>query len=560
MKYRNYPVECYDDLKQLLKASVDKYRTNTAFLQKEKGAYRAYSYGKFYADVNGLGAELLSMDLTGKRILLMGENSYEWVTSYMAVVCGGGVIVPLNPALSTREAIEITDFTEAAAVICADALCPKFDRANLTVIPFSSLDERIRSGKQRIRQGDRRYLRLDVDSTAVCALMFTSASGVESRGVMLSHRNLCFNITEMRSMVLIGAEDLFLSVLPLHHIYECTCGFLCPLSAGCAVAFSEGLEFLGKNLKEVCPTVMNCVPAMLDGMYRRIREQIRAKGAEGRVRRIIDVTNSLPNLNVQLAAKQKSLSALHRGFGGRLRLMLSGGSIGSEETLKGLRDLGFLVLQGYGATECAPVMALNRDTCFRDTSAGLPTPNALLDIADMQEDGIGEIRYRGDSVMLGYFRMPRRTKEVIRDGWYYTGDVGYIDEDGFLHVLGRLQNVIVTSDGKKIFPEELEALLCRSLAVKEAVVVPVRKNGDGEPCITALIHPDMEQISAQYGADVTREQTELLLRRAVAEVNGTLPDYKRLNAFLLRETEFPKTPTRKIKRVGLADEALRLMK
>jgi long-chain acyl-CoA synthetase len=368
---------------------------------------------------------------------------------------------------------------------------------------------------------------------------------------MLSHRNLCFNISEMRRMVLIGEEDSFLSVLPLHHIYECTCGFLCPLSAGCAVAFSQGLEWIGKDLKEVRPTVMICIPAIVEGMYRRIWEQICSRGAEGRVRRIIDVTNALPNLNLQLAAKQKSLAALHKGFGGRLRLMLSGGSAVSAEAVKGLRDLGIHVLQGYGSTECAPVMALNRDTLYRDGAVGLSTPNALLDIADMQEDGIGEIRYRGDSVMLGYFRLPRRTREVIRGGWYYTGDMGYLDEDGFLHVLGRLQNVITTSDGKKIFPEELEALLRCSAFVKEAVVVPIQQNGEQEPCVTALLYPDMERISERYGDGVDREQIEILLRRAVAEVNGSLPDYKRIGAFRLRETEFPKTPTRKIKRAGL---------
>ncbi len=548
MKYQNYPVECYDDLKQLFKSSVEKHRKNTAFLQKEDGTYRPYSYGRFYADVNGLGAELLAADLTGKRVLLMGENCYLWAVAYMAVVCGGGVVVPLNPALSENEAVEIAKFTDGAAVLCADGLCPKFAKANLTVVPFSSLKEWIRRGKQRIRGGDRRYLHIDVDANAMCALMFTSASGIESRGVMLSHRNLCFNISEMRRMVLIGEEDSFLSVLPLHHIYECTCGFLCPLSAGCSVTFSEGLELIGKDLKEARPTVMICIPAIVEGMYRRVWEQIRSRGAEGRVRRIIDVTNALPNLTLQLAAKQKSLAALHKGFGGRLRLMLSGGSAVSAEAVKGLRDLGIHVLQGYGSTECAPVMALNRDPLYRDDSVGLPTPNALLDIADMQEDGIGEIRYRGDSVMLGYFRLPRRTKEVLRDGWYYTGDMGYIDEDGFLHVLGRLQNVITTSDGKKIFPEELEALLCRSAFIKEAVVVPLQQNGEKDSCIAALLYPDVERISQQYGDGASREQIEILLRRAVAEVNGSLPDYKRIASFQLRETEFPKTPTRKIKR------------
>ena len=186
---------------------------------------------------------------------------------------------------------------------------------------------------------------------------------------------------------------------------------------------------------------MLCVPAILETMYRRVWERISAHGAEARVKRLIEVTNALPNPKLSLAAKQKSFAPLHKVFGGKLRLLISGGALASAEVLDGLRDLGIPTLQGYGMTECASVIALNRDTLYRSDAAGLPTPNTLLDIANMQEDGLGEIRYRGDSVMLGYYRMPKRTAEVLRDGWFYTGDLGYFDEDGFLHVMGRVQEL-----------------------------------------------------------------------------------------------------------------------
>ena len=216
---------------------------------------------------------------------------------------------------------------------------------------------------------------------------------------------------------------------------------------------------------------MICVPSMLDGMYHRLWKHLEERRAADQVRRMIAVTNSIPNMKSKLNAKRMAFSSIHNSFGGKLRLLISGGSQATSDTVKGFRDLGISVLQGYGITECSPVIALNRDTCFKDDSVGLCTPNALLDIADMQEDGVGEIRYRGDGVMVGYYQRPELTREVIHDGWFYTGDMGYLDEDGFLYVTGRKQNAIALSDGQKIFPEELERILCRSAYVKESVVV-----------------------------------------------------------------------------------------
>ena len=321
------------------------------------------------------------------------------------------------------------------------------------------------------------------------------------------------------------------------------------------MAFAEGLRFVGRNLKEVRPTVMNCVPSMIDGMYRRLWENIRRCGAEESVRRVIAATNTVPNPKLRLKAKRQSFASLHKSFGGRLRMMITGGALADPDTLKGMRELGILVLQGYGMTECAPVVALNRDTCYKDDAVGLPTPNTLLDIADMQEDGIGEIRYRGDSVMLGYYRMPELTASVIRAGWYYTGDLGYLDSDGFLHLIGRKRNVISCAGGKKIFPEEIEAMLRRSELILEAITVGYPNTEGGDPHIVALIYPNRTRLSEIVGGEVSEAYVENAMRRVVAEVNGELPIYKRIETFLLRDREFPKTATRKIKRAGLAEEA-----
>jgi long-chain acyl-CoA synthetase len=359
----------------------------------------------------------------------------------------------------------------------------------------------------------------------------------------------------MSSMVYIDEADTFLSYLPLHHIYELSCGFLCPMSRGCTVAFAEGLGQIGKNLKEVAPTVMLCVPSTLSVMNRRVWENIRVHGAEGRVRRMIDVANAIPNPKLRVAAKRQSLAAIHKSFGGKLRLLITGGAPADPEDLRGLRELGIPVLQGYGVTECAPIVALNRDTWYRDDAAGLPTPNTLLDIGDMQEDGVGEIRYRGDGVMLGYDGMPEETAAVIRDGWFYTGDLGYLDSDGFLHIIGRKRNVIRLADGRKVFPEELEQLLRRSPWVREVVVVSY-PNGEGkDPSVVAVIAPDLAYCASACGESVAEAQLETALRRVVAEVNSGLPPHKRMTDFVIRREAFPVSATGKTRRAGVAEAA-----
>jgi len=541
----------------MLRASAKAYGAKTLFLQKTEGEYRSVSYAKYYADVCGLGTALLGMGLAGKKIILMGENSYAWAVSYMAVVCGVGTVVPMDAELSAKDASGLAAFCEADAVICADSMLGKFNTLGEHVrkIPFSSLRKWIQWGSDRVRSGDRSYFDAEIQSRKACVILFPSGTAEEMRGVMLSHRNLCFNISEICQMVYVDEKDVFLSVLPLHHIYECTCGFLCPISRGCTVAFSDGLQNLGRAMKEVSPTVMISVPSMLDGMYERVWRHLEDHHAADQVRRMISVTNSVPNFKARLTAKRKTFSAIRNSFGGKLRLLISGGASATVNTVKGFRDLGIPVLQGYGITECSPVIALNRDTCFKDDSVGFCTPNALLDVADMQEDGVGEIRYRGDGVMVGYYGMPEQTREVIRDGWFYTGDMGYLDSDGFLYVTGRKRNAIDLPNGKKIFPEELETSLSDSPYVKEAVVVGYPDGKNGTTHVVALIYPDMDALTETYGQTVSETQTDNALRRVLAEVNGAIPSYKRIETFLIRDTAFPKTSTRKIRRAGLAESS-----
>lgn len=552
-KYRNYEVPSYGTLKKMLSASVEKFADRPAFHEKREGTWHQKTYREYDADVNALGTELLARGFGGKRIIVTGVNCYAWAVTYMAVVCGVGVIVPVDKEIPAEELANIASVSEASLVIYGAKSAEKVEQIDPSVerYSFAKLEELIRAGKRRLEAGDRSYLDAVIDPDLMSVLIFTSGTTGVSKGVMLSHHNLCFDIYEARQMLYCDERDVLLSVLPLHHVYECTCGFLAIIWSGCSIAFSEGVRYISRNMQEIHPTVVMCVPLLLETLYNKLWVNIRKQGLEKQVRALIKVTNALPSERARMTAKKSVFRAIHKNFGGRLRMMVSGGAAIDPEILRGLRDLGILAIQGYGLTECAPLAAINRDTYYRDSAAGLATPNMILDIYDIQEDGTGEIRLRGENVMLGYYRMPELTAEVKRDGWFYTGDLGYLDEDGFLHITGRKKNVIVTANGKNVFPEELETYLCRSPFVAEAVVVGIENEKKKDLDVVALIYPNAAHLEEVHGKGFTEEQVRTELTRAVDEVNASVQSYKRIVRFVRVAEEFPKNASRKIRRMGL---------
>lgn len=552
-KYRNYEVPSYGTLKKMLGTSVEKFADRPAFHEKIDGAWRMRTYREYGEDVNALGTELLARGFGGKRVIVTGVNCYAWVVTYMAVICGIGVIVPVDKEIPAEELANIAQVSEASLVIYGPKSAEKVEAVDPAIerYSFAKLDELIRSGKRRMAEGDRSYLDAIIDPDVMSALIFTSGTTGVSKGVMLSHHNLCFDIYEARQMLYCDEKDVCLSVLPLHHVYECTVGFLAQLWSGSSVAFSEGVRYISRNMQEVHPTIVLCVPLLLETLYHKLWLNIRKNGLEGKVRAMIKATNAIPGERARMLAKKSVFRAIHKNFGGRLRIMASGGASIDPEILRGLRDLGLLAIQGYGLTECSPIAAVNRDTYYRDSSAGLAMPNVLLDIYDVQDDGTGEIRLRGDNVMLGYYNMPELTEEVKRDGWFYTGDLGYLDADGFLHITGRKKNVIVTANGKNVFPEELETYLCRNPFVAEAVVVGVMNEKKKDLDVVALIYPSRAHFEEIYGKTYTDEQVNAELTRAVDAVNATVQSYKRMVRFVVVAEEFPKNTSRKIKRMGL---------
>ena len=409
---RLYPAKRIYDLREMLENSVTKYGAKSLFLQKEGGKYVSYSYEQFYLDVSSLGVAFIKRGLVGKRIIVMGENCYPWCVTYMATVCGTGVIVPVDKDIPAEELVNVAKLSGAAAIVYSDKLAEKAAGAGKRIqkIPFSEILTLCREGEYSL-EDYAAYKELSIDRDALCSLIFTSGTTGVAKGVMLSQRNICTNLERLPCLVNVTEKDTALSVLPLHHVYECTAGFLFPMSCGATVAFSEGVRYIMKN-----PTKMLCVPLLIETMYNKIWANIRKKGIEEKVKTVIKATNMLRPESARMAAKRRLFAEIHESMGGKLDLIVSGGAPVDPAVLAGLRDFGFRVIQGYGLTECAPLAAVNPDRAPKDRSAGVALPGGELKIINADDDGVGEICYRGDNVMLGYYKMPEETALVKRNG------------------------------------------------------------------------------------------------------------------------------------------------
>lgn len=559
--YRNYATRDHDDLKQLLHASAEQFGEHALFLPTgDSQNTSAVSYRRFAADVDALGTSLLARGWSGKRVLLLGNGSAEWATAYLALIAGVGVVIPIDLSLRTQRIVQLAKRTGAEAIVCPDSRAARLRDAlpTLDILPFSALPDRIADGYRRIHGGDRSYLDVEIDPDALCTVVFTAGSTDRARAVMLSHRAICFSLSEMCKMIYIDETDVFLAVLPPHHVYQTVCGLLCPLYRGAAIAFSENFSKLTEELRRVRPTVMLCVPLLTELLYRNLCANIDRLGLASRVALEIRLTDAIPHKEARLAAKKRVFAPIHELFGGRLRLIVSGGDCVDPTCLHGFRALGIQALQGYGMTECASLLALNRDTYPNDRSAGMTTPRTLLDVYGSEDGGIGEIRFKGDNLMLGYLDDPELTARTLRGGWLYTGDLGTIDDEGFVYVVGRVENAIRVGKAR-VFPEELEELLRQNKYIEEAVVVGYTRR-DRKIETIAVIYPAPKRLHAlrRRHGELASEVLDLELRRALAQVNGEVAPHKRLAGYVLRTKPFARNAAGKLLRAGVAREAARL--
>ena len=555
----HYDVRKIKDIKDLVESSAEIYGNKAAYLVKNSmREYEEVSFKKAKENMDELGTALINLGLKGEKIAVIGENRYEWAISYLAVICGTGIIVPLDRMLPENEIESCLKRGEVTAVIYSSRLekeiksiSERLDNIKYYIGmdlkeetgKFKSLDLLLKRGRTLLNEGNTDFTKAEIDASAVAEILFTSGTTSESKAVMLSHNNLAFNIMNQCSMLYIDDKDIFLSILPIHHVYECVCGFLTPYYRGCTVAYAEGLKYIQKNMKEAKVTMMLGVPLIFETMYRRIWAGIEKQGKTKLVKTMIKITNSMGKVGKKL--KKKVFKSIYDEFGGNIRLFIAGAAAINPEVSKGFQDFGILALQGYGLSECAPIVALNPNTCPKDDAAGLPLFNTEVKIVDKNDEGIGEIVTKGNHVMLGYYQNEEATKEAIRDGYFYTGDLGYIDEDGYVHITGRKKNVIITKNGKNVYPEEIEGIINDLEYVKECMVYGKKEKDD--IVLSVQVIPDIDKIKENIG-EKTEEEIKDIIWQDIKKINENMVIYKRIKHLEIRNKEFEKTTTMKIKR------------
>ena len=553
----------FENLKEMMKNSEEKFGEEVAFYRDGKGLEdsKKVTYKEFCYEINSLGTALIEMGLKGKRIAVIGENRYEWELSYLAVVTGTGTIVPLDKALPENEIESLIIRSEVEAIIYSekyDECMAKIQKQGNTKLKYFismdlekndfnkySLKEITKKGKELLDGGNKEFLEAKIDNEEMSIMLFTSGTTNQSKAVMLSHKNICTNVKDIRNVFELDETDRLLSFLPLHHTFECTVGFLYPLSIGGSIIFSKGVRHIADELKNFKITAMICVPVVFEKMYDKLMKTIEDKGKMPTVKKGIKLSNCL--LKVGIDIRKKLFKEIHDNFGGCLRVMVAGGAALSPEKEKGFWDLGFNVLQGYGLTETSPVIAAELTKQKRLGSIGKKFPSVEVKIDNPDKSGVGELLAKGNSVMIGYYNNEEANEEVFtEDGWFRTGDLARIDKNGYLYISGRKKFVIVLKNGKNVYPEEIESLLEKSELVKECMVfgMPAR---DGDVTLSVKICYDKDYVKKQFG-DITIDDLKEKIWNWVKEVNKTMPKYKYVKKLILTDEELVKTTTLKIKR------------
>lgn len=565
---KNYPlyeVTTIHNLRDVIKNRIALYPNTPVFQEKKTkgGEYVDIMPKQYDADIDALGTYFRSIEDQGARVAILAETRYEWYVTYLATTNGTGCIVPLDKELQTNEIKSMLNRAEVDILVFSKS---KIDVVNEiygntdTVKHYICMDETsnenylyfydcINKGNELLASGDKKFIEATIDPEEMTILLFTSGTTAQSKAVMLNQKNICKNLMSMFSMLYIEPEkDKFMSVLPLHHTYECTCGFLGQVYRGTTVAICEGLRYITTNVKECKPTVILMVPAMIEMFYKAINKKL---NSDPKMLKKFKFGRKLSNilLKVGIDVRKKLFAQIHETFGGNLRLLIVGGAPIDPEILQFFIDIGILAVQGYGLTECAPILALNRDKFRKNHAAGIALPGCDIKIDNPDEDGIGEFIAYGDNIFMGYYKNEEATKDAFTEnGYYRTGDLGIIDEDGFCVITGRKKNVIIAKNGKNVFPEEIEYLLNLSPYVQESVIKGEHDERKDDILIVANIFPNKEEVEAKLGANPAPEKVQELIEGVVSEVNEKLVNYKKIKKTVVRETEFEKNTSRKIKR------------
>lgn len=558
-----YETRKITDFKDLLKSSAVLFPMRPALKARKNGEIYSVTYRELLNTVNALGTALCSIGLRGEKIAVMGKNSPQWCCAYLAITCGTGVVVPMDKELMPDDIAGILSAASCKAMffdgVAGEKLSQIKERLPEDLILISldesegaeSLSSLLEKGEELLNAGNRDFLDITPDPEALTSLIFTSGTTGNAKGVMLSARNICSDITAVASVVKITPEDRILSVLPLHHTYECTLSFLMLMYSGGCLCFCEGLRYIQRDMQEFEPTVFVTVPLMLEKFHARILKKVSEKKM-GRFALSLGKLAQSGGDGFVSGLTEKIFAEVKKQFGGKLRLIITGAAALNPEVAKDFKTFGLPVYIGYGLTECSPLVIGNNDRLQLPDSVGVPLPGVEAKINEPDVNGVGEIFVKGPMVMMGYYNNEEATKEVFTDdGWFKTGDMGSVDSENRFKIVGRCKNVIVTKNGKNIYPEEVEYYLNKNPFVSESLVFGTDcDEADEGTRVEAKIFPDIAEIMAKFKNQTppTKEQVLKTISEVVKEVNKKLPKYKHIRRFDIRESEFIKTTTNKIKR------------
>ncbi len=565
-------VKEFNNIKEIIYNSANIYADDIAFIIKhQEGKNKTYeniTYKSLLEQINFLGTKLFDMGLKNKRIAVLGRNRYEWVLGHLTNLLGGIISIPLDKDLQIDELENSLIRSKADAIYFDEKYIEKIEEIKsrnntniknyicmLKLTGYDDIHTLKEEGKKLLEEGNKEYISTKIDENAMNILLFTSGTTSKSKAVMLSQKNIASNIYAILKVEDIRSTDSNLAFLPMHHIFGSTC-LIMMLACGVKTSFPDGLRYVSQNLKEYEVSVFVGVPLLVEAIYNKIVKEIDKQGKTKLIKMAIKISNFLLKFHIDI--RRKLFKQIIDQLGGKMRFVISGGAPLDPKVQKGFIDLGIDMVQGYGLTETSPVIAAENKFKARNGSIGVPMENVTIEIANKDENNIGELRVKGPNVMLGYYENEEETSKVLKDGWFYTGDLGYIDKDGFIFITGRQKNMIVLKNGKKIFPEEIETLVNRIDLVEECMVFGMPDKVDKNDIkLSVKVVYNKEEVKQQYGDISFDEIKNIIWDRIKNEVNTTVPRYKHIMNIILTDKELIKTTTKKVKRNEELKEIMR---
>ena len=537
------------DLKDMLKKSGEKYGDKIAYKIRQENGYKEITHNEVRKMVDGLGTKLIEMGLKDKRIAVIGENRYEWEIAYLSIVCGTGTVVPLDKSLPENELESLIERSKAEAIICSQKYVEILKKTKLKYIISMDLENDndgiisqkrlISEGIQLVKSGDTSFTNAKIDNEKMSIMLFTSGTTSISKAVALSHKNICSNLMDISSILDVNSSDVFLSFLPLHHVFECTVGFLFSLYVGAETVFCDGIRHIPENLAEYKVSVMASVPAIYERLFKIIKKHLEK---QGKVEQILKDEEKYKDSSME--NKKEVFKEIHDLLGGNIKLFISGAASLEPSIEEKFRRLGFNMVQGYGLTETSPVVAIGNKKYHKTGSIGKCVPSDEVKLLDVNKDGIGELAVKGPNVMLEYYENKEATEKVLKDGWFQTGDLARIDEDGYIFICGRKKSVIVLKNGKNIFPEEMETLINKEDGVEESFIFgkPISKDPNDIKIFVKIVY-NKENFEAK-----TETEIKEYFNEKIKSINKTMPHYKAIRGIIISDKPLIKTTTNKIKR------------